>query len=75
MERVSFFEHCKCASTSKLCNSLHILPMCPNKLLSIVDDKTPLPAAGASEEEDFQLLADEPYIDSPIKVDYGFNLR
>ncbi|APA15089.1 hypothetical protein sscle_14g098590 [Sclerotinia sclerotiorum 1980 UF-70] len=41
----------------------------------IIDDKTPLPPAGATDEEDFRILGDEPYIDGPINVDYGINLR
>ncbi|KAL3417315.1 galactoside O-acetyltransferase [Phlyctema vagabunda] len=40
----------------------------------IIDDNSPLPAPGNSDEEDFELLADEPYIDGPIRVDYGTNL-
>ncbi|EDN98695.1 hypothetical protein SS1G_13554 [Sclerotinia sclerotiorum 1980 UF-70] len=42
---------------------------------TIIDDKTPLPPAGATDEEDFRILGDEPYIDGPINVDYGINLR
>lgn len=41
----------------------------------VIDNKSPLPPAGASDEEDALLLQDEPYIDGPIKVDYGTNLR
>lgn len=43
--------------------------------ISVIDDKSPLPPPGASEEEDAILLQDEAYIDGPIKVDYGTNLR
>jgi hypothetical protein len=42
---------------------------------SVVDDKSPLPPPADTEEEDEILLQDEPYIDGPIKVDYGTNLR
>ena len=42
---------------------------------SVIDDKSPLPPPGATEEEDVILLQDEAYIDGPIKVDYGTNLR
>jgi hypothetical protein len=42
---------------------------------SVVDDRSPLPPPGANEEEEALLLQDEPYIDGPIKVDYGTNLR
>ncbi|PQE08200.1 hypothetical protein CJF32_00010290 [Rutstroemia sp. NJR-2017a WRK4] len=41
----------------------------------VVDDKTPLPPPGATEAEDFKILQDEPYIDGPVAVDYGVNLR
>ncbi|RDW65461.1 acetyltransferase-3 [Coleophoma crateriformis] len=41
----------------------------------ITGDKSPLPAAGISKEEDSQLLADEPYIEGPFLADYGFNVR
>jgi hypothetical protein len=34
-----------------------------------------MPPPGATEEEDAILLQDEVYIDGPIKVDYGTNLR
>lgn len=42
---------------------------------SVVDNKSPLPPPGANDEEEFKLLQNEPYIDGPIKVDYGTNLR
>ncbi|RAL63703.1 hypothetical protein DID88_003745 [Monilinia fructigena] len=41
----------------------------------IIDDKTPLPPAGSTEEEEFRILGEQPYIDGPINVDYGTNLR
>lgn len=41
----------------------------------VIDDKSPLPPPGATEEEDAVILGDEAYIDGPIKVDYGINLR
>lgn len=44
-------------------------------IYSIVNDERPLPAKAATEEADKLLFADEPYIESPIKVDYGTNLR
>jgi hypothetical protein len=46
-----------------------------NGSFSVIDDKSPLPPPGATEEEDAILLQDEAYIDGPIKVDYGTNLR
>ncbi|CCD34975.1 hypothetical protein ACHAPC_005765 [Botrytis cinerea] len=41
----------------------------------IIDDKTPLPPVGATDEEESHILRDEPYIDGPINVDYGTHLR
>jgi hypothetical protein len=41
----------------------------------IINDKVPLPPPGATDEEGAILLQDEAYIDSPIKIDYGFNAR
>jgi hypothetical protein len=43
--------------------------------LSVVNDKRPLPPQAATEEEDWTLFGDDPWIDGPIKVDYGTNLR
>lgn len=42
---------------------------------SIIDDKSPLAPPGKNEEEEAIALKDEAYIDGPIKVDYGTNLR
>jgi hypothetical protein len=44
-------------------------------IFRVIDDRSPLPPPGATEEEDAILLQDEAYIDGPIKVDYGTNLR
>ncbi|TVY20426.1 putative acetyltransferase [Lachnellula arida] len=41
---------------------------------NVTNDDTPLPAPGASVEEDDAVLKDEPWVDAPIKVDYGFNV-
>jgi hypothetical protein len=43
--------------------------------ISVVSDKSPLPPVGKTEIEEFKILEDEPYIDSPIKVDYGTNVK
>jgi hypothetical protein len=40
---------------------------------SVVDDKTPLPPLGTTEEEEFILLQDEAYIYGPIKVMVPFS--
>lgn len=41
----------------------------------VINDKSPLPPVGATEEEEFEILQNEPYIEGPIKVDYGTRLR
>lgn len=38
-------------------------------------DDTPIPPEAPTPEEDSDLLEDYPYVDGPIKVDYGFNVR
>jgi hypothetical protein len=38
-------------------------------------DETPLPPVAASKEEDEDLFADYPWVDGPMKMDYGFNVR
>jgi hypothetical protein len=40
-----------------------------------VDDKRPLPPKALTEEKDEALFGDDPWIDGPIKVDYGTNLQ
>lgn len=42
---------------------------------SIIDDKTPLPPPAATPEEDDQLFVKEPWIEPPINMDYGTNIR
>ena len=42
---------------------------------SIVDDKTPLPPQAATEEEDEELFAEDPWVEPPIRVDYGTNVE
>ncbi|GIJ88527.1 hypothetical protein Asppvi_007451 [Aspergillus pseudoviridinutans] len=41
----------------------------------IVDDKTPLPPPKQDPAEDDALLSREPWIEAPIRIDYGFNVR
>jgi len=48
------------------------LTCCDTRL--IVDDD-PLPPAAATPEQDDDLLADYPWVDGPIKMDYGYNVR
>jgi len=41
----------------------------------IVDDSRPLPPFASTPEEDEGLFVDDPWVDAPIKLDYGTNLR
>ncbi|KAF7158621.1 hypothetical protein CNMCM5623_003681 [Aspergillus felis] len=41
----------------------------------IVNDKTPLPPPKQDPAEDDALLSREPWIEAPIRIDYGFNVR
>ncbi|KAI8179106.1 galactoside O-acetyltransferase [Colletotrichum sp. SAR 10_65] len=41
----------------------------------ILRDPSPLPEPGATAEEDEEVLADEPWIDGPVRMDYGYNVR
>ncbi|KAF7115387.1 hypothetical protein CNMCM5793_002203 [Aspergillus hiratsukae] len=41
----------------------------------IVDDKTPLPPPKQDPTEDDALPSREPWIEAPIRIDYGFNVR
>ncbi|EAW06342.1 sugar O-acetyltransferase [Aspergillus clavatus NRRL 1] len=41
----------------------------------ITEDKTPLPPPRGDPEADEALLAREPWIEGPIRIDYGFNVR
>lgn len=42
---------------------------------SINGDSIPLPPPRLRRDEDDALLEDYPWIDTPIKVDYGYNVR
>ncbi|OJJ85037.1 uncharacterized protein ASPGLDRAFT_65834 [Aspergillus glaucus CBS 516.65] len=46
-----------------------------NRFNSIVQDTTPLPPPHEDSAEDEALLEDEPWIEGPIKIDYGFNVK
>ncbi|KZF21588.1 trimeric LpxA-like protein [Xylona heveae TC161] len=41
----------------------------------VVDDKTPLPPPAPTPEEDEALFEDEPWVEGPVHIDYGTNLR
>jgi hypothetical protein len=40
----------------------------------ITRDQSPLPPKAATEEEDEALLEDYPWVEGPIKTDYGYNV-
>jgi acetyltransferase-like isoleucine patch superfamily enzyme len=44
-------------------------------LLSITQDKTPLPPPASTSEEDDKLFLNDPWIDPPVAMDYGTNVR
>ncbi|KAK2743067.1 hypothetical protein FQN57_005023 [Myotisia sp. PD_48] len=41
----------------------------------IIEDKSPLPAQLSDPEADDELFVDHPWIEAPIRVDYGFNIK
>ncbi|KAF2678157.1 maltose O-acetyltransferas-like protein [Lentithecium fluviatile CBS 122367] len=41
----------------------------------ILRDETPLPPPAATPEEDDQLFEDDPWIEPPVNMDYGFNVK
>ncbi|KAK5659139.1 hypothetical protein OQA88_1229 [Cercophora sp. LCS_1] len=41
----------------------------------LVRDETPLPLVAATPEEDEDLFGDYPWVDGPVKMDYGFNVK
>ncbi|KAI9789659.1 MAG: hypothetical protein M1833_002276 [Piccolia ochrophora] len=42
---------------------------------NINEDSTPLPPPAATEDEDDALFEDEPWVEGPIHIDYGFNIE
>jgi acetyltransferase-like isoleucine patch superfamily enzyme len=42
---------------------------------SIVRDETPLPPPAATEEADEELFAEEPWVETPIRIDHGTNVK
>jgi hypothetical protein len=42
---------------------------------SVVGDESPMPPVGANEDEEAILLQNEPYVDGPVKADYGYNIK
>ncbi len=44
-------------------------------LFRINCDETPLPPQVADPDQDEALLEDSPWVDAPIKLDYGYNVK
>jgi acetyltransferase-like isoleucine patch superfamily enzyme len=44
-------------------------------MYSILCDATPLPAPAATPEADEELFADDPWIEPPVNMDYGYNVK
>jgi acetyltransferase-like isoleucine patch superfamily enzyme len=44
-------------------------------IFSILCDKTPLPPPATTPEADDQLFDDDAWIESPVNIDYGFNVK
>jgi acetyltransferase-like isoleucine patch superfamily enzyme len=42
---------------------------------SILQDDTPLPPIAATPEEDDKLFEDDPWIEPPVNMDYGYNVK
>lgn len=42
---------------------------------SVIQDKTPLPPQAQSAEEDDKLFENDPWIEPPMAMDYGYNVR
>jgi hypothetical protein len=57
-----------------MCNALG-LRWSSYSLLSIVQDKTPMPLQAPTPDEDDKLFEDDPWIESPINMDYGHNVK
>ena len=47
----------------------------PDIMISIIQDKTPLPPQAATPEEDDTLFEDDPWVEPPLAMDYGYNVR
>lgn len=44
-------------------------------LASIIQDKTPLPPQASTPEDDDKLFENDPWIEPPMVMDYGYNVR
>ena len=47
----------------------------PDPVPSILCDKTPLPPQAATPEDDDKLFEDDPWIEPPVNMDYGYNVK
>ncbi|RMJ22461.1 hypothetical protein PHISP_06674 [Aspergillus sp. HF37] len=62
------------------CNRFNAAGEVPRRRLielwrDVVDDQTPLPPPRQDPDEDEELLEDEPWVEAPVRVDYGFNVK
>lgn len=48
---------------------------CNLTISSIVGDKSPLPPPAATEEADEELFAEDAWVEAPIHIDYGTNVK
>lgn len=46
-----------------------------NQASSITEDKTPLPPTLDDPAADEELFKEEPWVEAPVKADYGFNVK
>jgi acetyltransferase-like isoleucine patch superfamily enzyme len=46
-----------------------------HKPCSVVEDDTPLPPRAATQEADDKLFENDPWVESPVSMDYGTNVR
>ncbi|KAK0724898.1 hypothetical protein B0H67DRAFT_118283 [Lasiosphaeris hirsuta] len=60
---------------SIIVQQLLLINAAKKKKNSLVKDDTPLPPVAPTTEEDDVLFQDYPWVDGPIKVDYGFNVK
>ena len=44
-------------------------------MCSIIQDKTPLPPQASTSEEDDQQFENDPWIEPPLAMDYGYNVH
>ena len=62
-------------SASPPCVPLFLCPVVLMTGPSIVQDATPLPPQASTPEDDEELFEDDPWVEPPVVIDYGFNVR